>query len=41
MFHEKKKIDMTDLGQMRFFLRIEVRLDGIFICQKKSMLRKF
>jgi len=33
----KKEFDMTDLGQMRFFLGIEViqRLDGIFICQRK------
>ena len=31
---KKKRFDMTDLGKMRFFLGIEVRLDGIFICQK-------
>ena len=33
----KKEFDMIDLGQMRFFLGIEViqRLDDIFICQRK------
>ena len=33
----KKEFDMTDLGHMRFFLRIEViqRLDDIFIYQRK------
>ena len=33
----KKEFDMTDLGQMRFFLGIEViqRLDDIFICERK------
>ena len=33
----KKEFDMTDLGQMRICLGIEViqRLDGIFICQRK------
>lgn len=33
----KKEFDMTDLGKMRYFLRIEVmqRDDGIFIFQKK------
>ena len=33
----KKEFDMTYLGQMRFFLGIEViqRLDDIFICKRK------
>lgn len=42
MMHEfknsmKEEFDMTDLGEMRFFLGIEVvqRMDGIFICQRK------
>ena len=36
MFHEEK-FDMADLGQMGFFLGIEVIqiLDGISICQGK------
>ena len=34
---KKKEFAVTDLGQMRFYLGIEViqRLDGIFICQRK------
>ncbi|XP_071704493.1 uncharacterized mitochondrial protein AtMg00810-like [Rutidosis leptorrhynchoides] len=33
----KLEFDMTDLGEMKFFLGIEVlqRVDGIFICQRK------
>lgn len=33
----KEEFDMTDLGEMRFFLGIEVvqKADGIFICQRK------
>ena len=33
----KKEFDMTDLGQMRFFLEIEIiqSLDSIFMCQRK------
>jgi hypothetical protein len=32
-----KEFDMTDLGRMQYFLRLEVlqRADGIFICQNK------
>ena len=30
----KKEFDMTDLGQMRFFLRTEV-IQSIFLCQRK------
>ena len=35
-----REFDMTYLGRMRFFLRIEVlqRSDGIYICQKRSAL---
>ena len=36
----KKEFDMIDLGQMRFFLEIEViqSLDDIFICQRKYVV---
>ena len=32
-----KEFEMTDLGQMRYFLGLEVlqQSDGIFVCQKK------
>ncbi|KAL2585495.1 hypothetical protein AAZV13_13G001300 [Glycine max] len=42
----KHEFDMTDLGNMRYFLGLEVmqRIDGIFLCQKKyalEMLQRF
>lgn len=38
-----KVFDMTDLGQMRFFLGIEViqKKDGLFICQMKYAIEVF
>ena len=38
-----REFDMTYLGRMGFFLRIEVlqRSDGIYICQKKFALEVF
>lgn len=36
----KREFEMTDLGLMRFFLRVEVRQsqEGIHLCQKKYAL---